>query len=67
MHFLMSSSGGPPDGSHIEETIARCSRIAVPWAAYGAAVSECPDCVIALSRGMQLIDRTTIANREHSA
>jgi hypothetical protein len=55
------------DGRHIEETIARCSRITVARAAFNAAISEYRDCVITLSQGMQLIDRTTIPDREHSA
>jgi hypothetical protein len=46
------------DGSHIEETIARCSRISVARAAYGAAVSDYPRFVITLSHGLQLIERT---------
>jgi hypothetical protein len=46
------------DGRHIEETLARCSHISVARAAFNAAISEYPDCVITLSQGMQLIDRT---------
>jgi hypothetical protein len=37
------------DGSHIEEVIARCSRITVARAAFDAAISEYPGCIITLS------------------
>ena len=53
------------DGSHIEEVIARCSRVTVARAAFDAAVSEYPGCIITLSQGMQLIDRTTIPDPDH--
>ena len=48
------------DGGHIEETIARCSHIAVARAAFNAARSAYPGCVITLSQGMQLIEHTTL-------
>lgn len=52
------------DGKHIEETIARCSNLAVARAAFNAAISEYPNFVITLSQGMQLIDRTTVPDPE---
>ena len=52
------------DDQHIDEVVARCSKIVIARAALDAVINEFPGRTITLSQGGRLIDGTARRQRE---